>query len=163
MTIILMILSAMSLYLMIFSNNPVKAMMSLLMLSSITAIMMFNFSSMAWFPSIFYLLFMGGILMVFMIMSSIMPNEKMSKIKNIFLVTAVIMLITLNMAENAKIEELMFNSQLKWFMMCNQNILMATILIMVYFFMFIKQVSKEKSSLRSELCHSKKKFCKFLL
>lgn len=62
-------------------NNPVKIRLMLTTISFIIIVIIKEMSGMSWIPLILSMLFTGGILIMFIILSSITPNEPIKKNK----------------------------------------------------------------------------------
>lgn len=135
-------------------SNPVKISIRLIFLRITIFNSIFLISGIRWFPLIFCLLFIGGILMIFLILSSLIPNEKIkkNKINKNMMLISIIIAILINLNWKIKINEISW-TQRKIFLINNLNIATITILILIYFLIFIILNIKEKVSLRIIRCH----------
>lgn len=138
----------------IFSRkNPVKLRIIIMITASLIFFIIWINRRSAWFPSILMLLFTGGILVIFIILSSFHPNEGTSKLKMkrvLTLVTVLFLIKIYPIAGNyAQINCL--ESIKVWF----QNIqtgISLTSLILIYFIVFIRILKKEENSIRILIC-----------
>nr|WRK21515.1 NADH dehydrogenase subunit 6 [Selenocephalus sp.] len=84
-------------------KTPMSMGIMLMIQTSLSTILMSKFLSSSWMPMIVFLMLIGGLLILFMYMSSIASNEKFSH--NIMIMLIVIFLIV-------PMEELMFETQM---------------------------------------------------
>lgn len=61
------------------TNNPVNLSINLIILRTCLIFEIYVMKRERWFPILFYILFLGGILVIFLILSSVSPNEKPKK------------------------------------------------------------------------------------
>lgn len=141
-------LSTLLLIAIIKSINPVKIRIILIMLRNFLFLNLFLKRRISWFPTIFLIIFTGGILMIFIIVSSIIPNQKPIKFKISMTVLIARSIIALIEMKNTKELTTTFRS-LKWNMERIFYIARLTSLIILYFFTFIRILSIEKRSMRS--------------
>lgn len=107
------------------SLSPVKVRMILLAIRSLSFGTIYIWTSSLWFPAIMYLVFIGGILIMFIILSSILPNIRSPKNQKIFFWPAILFLIYIIIGQN-KLTELT-NLSIK-------NLLSSSITIIFFFF-----------------------------
>lgn len=134
------------------SVNPVKMRITLIIIARILIGKLYLLKGIAWFSCIIYLLFVGGILMMFIILSSLMPNQKPKKIKkfSLFIKTIISALILFWPPEHQR-----WGLNLMWQLRNNVAIGLALALVSAYFFFFIFLISKRKSSIKSTQCFYK--------
>jgi len=101
-----------------------------------------------WLAAILFIVFSGGVLIMFMILSSLEPNLAPSKRNTpLLLLTA---MVPINMMEPK------FNSikvlELKWQYVEDWSIMFFFIIIGYYFFSFIKFLSHKKFCLQRNIC-----------
>lgn len=127
------------------SINPVKIRLNILIFRILIFISIGKIRRRIWFPIIFLLLFVGGVIIIFIILSSLAPNEKSLKthIKKFFIYTTTIMPWIIYRDVNSKIH------RLKWIIKSNSNIEILIIIILGYFFSFILIIRTDKLSIRS--------------
>ena len=135
------------------SNNPIKSRFLILLATSLIFLTIKLRISDTWYPIIFFLLFTGGILIIFIILSSVLPNEKTKKIKirKLFIITIIIVVILnyrkkINIARNLK--------EIKRFLNSRINFIFILALILIYFFYSINLNTTEEYSIRSFQCYS---------
>lgn len=136
------------------TKNPVKIRTILVGLRIILFTIMTIYSGNTWFPLIFHLLFSGGILMIFIILSSIIPNEKTKKIKIKLLTTIILIIRYFNLRKrNIKISRF---QEIKIFLNNRININFIITLIIIYFITFLFILRKENLPIRTIKCYKKK-------
>lgn len=133
-------------------TRPVKLSISLVIIRGIIMLLLNALRGESWFPIIFYLLFIGGIIIIFIILSSVRPNEKMPKLKNY--ITFAIILSTISTLSYRN-QNTCASNILKEVLIRNHNVLSLTALVLVYFLAFIYLISKNKIPLRSTMCYIK--------
>lgn len=128
--------------------SPVKVSVIILFYASVLFYYIREIHSSSWLAVIFYLLFIGGILIIFMILSSISPNEKTKRGKSkkvafafIMALTPIISLYNINLME--------LSQKIKYFINANRTVFFSISLIVVYFFFFISMIEREKSPIRT--------------
>lgn len=140
----------------IYTLNPVKLTMVLLIYSSLVTLHLWHLSATTWFPLIFYILFIGGILIIFMILSSGIPNEKVMKLKiEIFLIAAIAasrLMLPGSTMGNATLT--------KGELITNHSFALIATIIILYFFFFLKIVRGKKSPTRNLFSCPYRKTCK---
>lgn len=129
--------------------NPVKLTCILLLLSSAMFLCISLTQGPTWFPIIFFILFVGGILVMFIILSSTIPNEKASKFK-IKLMAFTIFSFILRRTPAYRFPLI---TQSKWAFLDSQIAVIITLIILVYFFSFLKIVSTKKTPMRKLNCY----------
>lgn len=135
--------------------NPVKTRIALIILRITTFYIINERVRNSWAPLIFLLIFTGGILIIFIILSSLLPNEKSLKIKPIPLLAIIsIPLTTLIRRER----NLTRTVKIKWFLQSSWTLIYTIILILAYFLSFIYTLSKNNQPIRSTSCYSKFNF-----
>jgi hypothetical protein len=134
------------------SKNPIKTRFFILISAGLIFLVLKIETGIVWIPLIFFLLFTGGILLIFMILSSVLPNEKTIKIKFSkvrILVLALVAIIPRSFIRGGK-EEL--ESHIKRFLSSGTNIILITRIILLYFFNSIQINTTEEYSMRSLQC-----------
>lgn len=133
------------------TKNPIKIRIFL----TLIRIALFSFLSLnkgsCWISIIFYILFIGGILVIFIILSSLSPNESSLKIKTsrtILIILALMKIQAIKMQPIEIIQALIKNSLRNW-----PIIIIVRSLIIIFFFSFLMILSREKTSIRSTICH----------
>lgn len=144
------------------NSNPIKLRINLLILRIIVFEIIHHQTSNTWYPLIFFLIFIGGILIIFIILSSILPNEKRRKGKMRLVIIPVLIIIILKEGE-LKLELERSSNLIKIILDSSNSLLFLIRVILIYFFVTLKTLTKEDNPLRSHLCHKHKKFCKFLI
>nr|YP_010531304.1 NADH dehydrogenase subunit 6 [Mileewa sharpa]UXX17563.1 NADH dehydrogenase subunit 6 [Mileewa sharpa] len=95
-----------------FLKNPVSMGIMLMIQTIITTLLMNKMISSSWMSMITYLMMIGGLLILFMYMSSIASNEKFKM--NIFMFTIVIIMLMLT-------DEMLLNNQINEMIEINET------------------------------------------
>lgn len=151
MIITLKVLLVTRAYVIIASSNPIKTRFYILISARIIFLLLKLNTGSTWMPLIFFILFAGGILVIFIILASVLPNEKIFKLKfNKVRVTMLILILLLTQRNNKYLT--ISRSQIKSFLTCSLNITLIITLILIYFFYSINLNTKEEYSIRSLQC-----------
>nr|YP_009467174.1 NADH dehydrogenase subunit 6 [Bombyx lemeepauli]ARB51935.1 NADH dehydrogenase subunit 6 [Bombyx lemeepauli] len=160
-----MILSSMLIMMtsiMYFINHPLSMGMMILMQTMITCVITGMLIKTYWFSYILFLIFLGGLLVLFIYVSSIASNELFSfnlnmKMLNIIMITTIMMMLTYlfiikynNMIENNSemnnlfMKTLFFNDENKINMnkMYNNQTSILTMMLIIYLFVNLVAVVK---------------------
>lgn len=130
-------------------SNPIKIAIRILIIRSLVFIKLIILRGNIWIYSIIFLLFMGGILVLFIIISSLIPNSKRKKYS--WRRTRLIIVLRRPLILTQETRETLFIN-LKWTLI-NKNILMFfRLIISCYFFCFLELVKKLKTPIRSYTC-----------
>lgn len=130
--------------------NPMKARVTILFMRTLIFSLIFATKGSCWVPIIFYLLFMGGILMMFMILSSLAPNEQSKKMKVSLLRLALIFtIISIEQEMTRESTQLIIKQRV----IRAPVIILRTFIIIIYFFSFLAILSEQKICMRSTICH----------
>lgn len=146
-----LILIILSTLIMLFSTNPVKTSITILISAIIRFLLIFLTRRKRWYPIIYFLIFIGGILVLFIILSSILPNEPIKNNKLKFM--AILRILSIIIGINIKTENINSRIQIKATLISRSRIYLLVGIILIYFFTFILILSKEKEVLRSFECH----------
>lgn len=159
--IIISIIIILNLIVLSYTKNPIKTRFFILTLSSISFLLIKLETRNTWFPLLFFLLFNGGILLIFIILSSIIPNEKSIKIKTLKLLTLIsITIILYTISIKIQTQKSNFN-QIKRFLTSTIRISLIIVLILLYFFNTARIIKIEESPIRSLLCWKKNNFVNY--
>lgn len=133
------------------SMNPIKVRISVLIARAIIFLIMRTITGTSWFPLVLIVLFIGGIIMIFIILSSILPNEKRLKRKFalVIILTSIILLTSRSWALTA--ERVSFNRKIYLSRRINFFVVMAIILF--YFLARIRVLRSEKTPMRRVTCY----------
>ena len=153
------ILWVLTFYLAIKAANPVKMAILLILIRAFTFLLLGIHTSSVWFSIIFLMLFTGGILIMFMILSSILPNEKAIKSKSP--ATIILIFSALIPLTNPYGLDTLAPST-KWFLASGSTLVGTVALVSRYFLAFVYILSKRNSPLRSDSCQNKENFVNFL-
>lgn len=134
------------------STNPVKIMLILLGISSSSFVICYWLGVMSAFVIILYILFVGGILIIFIILASLLPNEKSIKSRTIPIIAG-ISIITWLLRESFKS---VTRETVKSAFFSIQIVTMAVILVLIYFFSFLYVLSRQDQPMRFFLCREMK-------
>lgn len=137
-------------WIIINSRNPIKTSFSILISASVIFFYVKITSGITWLPLIFFILFTGGILMIFIILSSVLPNEKTIKVKYSKRIRLTILITTLIVSKYESIP--IIATQTKRFLTSGLNLILITAIILAYFFNSINLNSNEETPMRSLQC-----------
>lgn len=137
------------------SPHPVKIRIRLVILRLVIFIFIYSKTSRSWYPILFFLIFIGGILMIFIILSSVLPNEKTKKRKLGITPIILIFMIRLELASKDFVRENIANAA-KITLDSSNSIAFLIAAIIFYFFSTLKIVCKEERPLRSHFCCKEK-------
>lgn len=149
--ITLIMIAAISTAMIMFKEkNPIKIRFYLIILSSTN----FTYSSLnrrnRWTRLIILIIFLGGIIMIFIILSSCLPNEKTKITTNIMVYIALTAFIILNLSNSTISRQESINP--KYFIISISNTLIVVMIITLYFVTFNQLISSSKTSMRSLTC-----------
>lgn len=133
--------------LMLNISNPVKMRVVALFLGRIILLMATKITGLIWINLVLFLLFMGGILVVFIIISSVAPNEAPIKIKKFTL--APILLTTIYLVGRISLEQTGRVDQVKSILVERKFLTGIILIISIYFFLFINILSRKEISMRT--------------
>lgn len=140
------------------AKNPVKIGFILICTRTLLLYWMAIERGGTWFPLIIYLLFIGGILIIFLILSSLLPNEKSQKNKISLWITLVLILLGFYFAPMLGHPKRIQDSALgiKRAITSRLNIITIGMIILLYFLIFVSIISRNKSPLRINMCRKKR-------
>lgn len=133
-------------FFLLFCLNPVKMGFLLIFFRLLNFFVIFFSSGGSWFPLIFTLLFIGGVMVLFMVISSLFSNEKTDNYSFI-LISFAFLLIRFLMFSFCQF--VVFGLENKIFITVGFNFSFMVSLVLGYFFLFLFFISFEKASLRS--------------
>lgn len=137
----------------ILITNPVKIRIILLVLRIVIFFIIALESGIIWFPVLFALLFIGGILIIFIILSSILPNEKRLKIKIFMMSIPVAIYLS---RTSGKIIDIRISAKVsKRFLRSRHTFYFLIIILILYFFCTIRMLCKNEIPMRSCICCEK--------
>lgn len=128
-----------------FNTRPLKLRIVLVGIRGLIFLYLQENVGSTWFSLIFFLIFIGGIIVVFIILSAITPNQKYLKINS--KIVFVIIMLRLPTAFLLPSDESL-TIRMKWFISRNTNILIGIAIMLLYFFSFIYITTKEKYPIR---------------
>nr|YP_009442069.1 NADH dehydrogenase subunit 6 [Japananus hyalinus]ARA90992.1 NADH dehydrogenase subunit 6 [Japananus hyalinus] len=141
-------------------KTPMSMGVLLLMQTFLSTILMSKMMSSSWMPMIIFLMLIGGLLIIFMYMSSIASNEKFKPNFKIMMLIMIALMPTENMMllENSSYEELTLNLSMEsfsFYKMYNKKTFMITIMLFLYLLISMIAVTSIvkifKGPLRSKL------------
>lgn len=146
------LLSLVSLVLVLSPLSPVKLRATLIVVRSLLFLEIYVAGSRMWIAGIFIIIFIGGIIVIFIIVTSLLPNEKNLKVKRLLLLScSLIVLIGRVTFTDLQVENYV-NQRSKIVFFSNERFEVLIIVIILYFFSFLMIVTKETSTLRSRVC-----------
>lgn len=135
-------------YLAIKNTNPIKIRVTLVLIGALMFYYIKILTRQSWFPMIFYILFIGGILIIFIIVSSMLPNEPIKKNNYRKIIGILIVILIIGSTKNITITQELW-SNVKNELLTNLNFIILTNMLIRYFVTFLILVSKEKIPLRT--------------
>lgn len=129
-------------------RNPIIIATNILFIRLVSFFIIKTESSLSIFPSIFTLLFTGGILIIFMTLSSLIPNIEMKKIILLPFIYFYFFCFTNEKFLFQNFSGTDFKANFVGF-----SLLFLVFIILTYFFCFIFFLSKSKESIRSFFCY----------
>lgn len=133
---------------MIYNLNPMKIIYLLMCIGFNLFTLIYCLVGSSLFPVIILIIFIGGILIAFMIVTSILPNEPLKKntasnITAIRLLLIVVFIVAPNQAATYKYKSIFLR---------NINTIIIVIIILAYFIGFIYLIYTTKITLRTFFC-----------
>nr|YP_010175173.1 NADH dehydrogenase subunit 6 [Olidiana obliquea]QSJ61378.1 NADH dehydrogenase subunit 6 [Olidiana obliquea] len=125
--------------------NPMQLGMMLLLQTMLTTILMNKIMASSWFSLITFIMMIGGLLILFIYMSSIASNEKIKMKFNMTLITIMILmpLDELLMSQTNYTEKLIISSEnMSMSKMYNQKTLYMSMFMIMYLLLAMIMVSK---------------------
>lgn len=141
---ILLVIITVSLY----AANPIKILALMSRISLLLAHWMIMCLRTTWPPLILLLLFLGGILVRFIVVSSILPNQKTYRGPSV----GVLSMVSIGMACLSFPTKRMDVVLLKATLYAGGNISFFLLIIIAYFFIFLAVTSGIKKPLRTRFC-----------
>nr|YP_010478291.1 NADH dehydrogenase subunit 6 [Nesophrosyne sp. 29 GMB-2012]UVI59735.1 NADH dehydrogenase subunit 6 [Nesophrosyne sp. 29 GMB-2012] len=119
-------------------KTPMSMGIMLLILTSTSTILMAQILTTAWIPMIMFLMFVGGLLILFLYMSSIASNEKFTTNILLMIIPIIVLLTPL---ENLMMETLMNETLLSTMLLDNISMVKIynkkTFIITIFMFMYL--------------------------
>lgn len=134
------------------TKNPVKIRVSLLIWSALIFSYIVVTGGSTWFPLILTLLFTGGILVIFIILSTFDPNTKAGKVKDASSLKIVIAGAICSIMLPQRGVEWELQESAKIFFREAVTSVVLTALILTYFSVFLNLIRKEKTSIKIFNC-----------
>nr|YP_010502911.1 NADH dehydrogenase subunit 6 [Nephotettix nigropictus]UXD78688.1 NADH dehydrogenase subunit 6 [Nephotettix nigropictus] len=130
-----------------FFKTPMSMGVLLLIQTISSTLILAKIMDSSWMPMIVFLMFIGGLLILFMYMSSIASNEKFTPNIMIFLLFMVIMILPFEeMLTEMQMENSLSNfiskESISMIKIYNQKTMMVTILMFMYMFLTMVVVTK---------------------
>lgn len=131
--------------------NPVKTRVAILSTGVILMLLSSHISGSSWIPILILILFMGGIIIIFIILSSILPNEPRIKLKNplTYLLTLVVVVSIISLPLNSGGQII---KTIRAFLLSGQNFYIIISLIFLYFVGSIRILRTEQTPIRVLSC-----------
>lgn len=131
-----------------FIKSPIKMIGILIQARAWIFVCIWMWTSSSWMPIIFFLIFMGGIIILFIMVSSILPNEKSEKIKYIIIFVLPLTFV-IELSKTIRVRNLL---DFKWFSQMYTNLYFLCLIILLYFFAFIYIISSNFTRINREGC-----------
>lgn len=129
------------------SGNPLKTRVSILGARIIIFTYIQWVSRGVWIPTLMILLFIGGIIIIFIILSSIIPNEKSIKSKGASFILFLTTLFILVGPQRASKEAMPIEA--KNFLIRGENFWVMTLIILIFFLASMRILSSEQTPMRT--------------
>nr|YP_010035030.1 NADH dehydrogenase subunit 6 [Parazyginella tiani]QOX09874.1 NADH dehydrogenase subunit 6 [Parazyginella tiani] len=128
-------------------NNPMSMGMMLMIQTTLIILLLNKIMSSSWFAMITFMMMIGGLLIMFMYMSSIASNEKFKLKINLILIMVILITITDEMFIETQIKEnesIMINEELNISLMkmYNTKSMFMTIMLVCYLLLTMIAVTK---------------------
>lgn len=133
------------------ASNPIKTRIAILLIGGLMIQISSSISGASWISILILMLFMGGIIMMFIILASILPNEKGLKVKNPLVYALIVIFLVI--FSRAPITGAIGGSVTKTFLTSGQNFYMIMRLILLFFIGRIRTLSTENTPMRSITCY----------
>lgn len=132
-------------------KNPIKLRVALILYRAIIFLIIIIKTGAKWFPILYFLLFIGGILIIFIVLSSIIPNEKPGKSKITY--PAVFTFFVLGRIFYNNIPFIIQSTErIKTLLSTSIIIPILRIIIILYFFLSIEMLKRVKLPIRTVSC-----------
>ena len=131
-----------------FIKTPIKMCVFLALIITLLFTKFYMELDYSWFRLTMHLLFIGGILIIFMIVSSVIPNEKEKTTSKKFLITITITFIR-GVYANSNIAVRSLHTEIKMFIRRTTLLVLTLFVITTYFTAFLSFITKRATSLRS--------------
>lgn len=135
-------------------KNPIKIRFMLIIISLINFTNVTFSRSKRWISLIVLLIFLGGIIIMFIILSSRLPNEKTKKVELKSIVILTIILTSIIVRSNLNTNTINLETT-KWFINRSHNTIAITLLITIYFWIFNSLINQKQRSIRTLMCQYK--------
>nr|YP_010478213.1 NADH dehydrogenase subunit 6 [Nesophrosyne ogradyi]UVI59657.1 NADH dehydrogenase subunit 6 [Nesophrosyne ogradyi] len=128
-------------------KTPMSMGVMLLILTAVSTFLMTNILTTAWIPMIMFLMLIGGLLILFMYMSSIVPNEKFTTNILMVIIPTLVFIMPLEsmMVESLMNESLMssmLTDNISMIKIYNKKTFMITLFMFMYLLMSMIVVTK---------------------
>lgn len=153
MDLIIVLIVTLSLFLLVTAVNPVKICASLILARVGLFTYIFCKNSSIWIRAIFFIIFIGGIIIMFIILTSLIPNEKNLKVRKKLTSILILSARFVSLRSSIAQVEIISTQQIKVIFFSNESFETLILAILLYFLVFVYILSKESSSLRSFSCY----------
>lgn len=128
-------------------TNPIKIALNLLYIRIIIFFLMTLSTGSTWYPYIISILFIGGILIIFLVLSAIIPNEKDGKDKKVTGYALILAIISLYARRSTNIDLVIPAN--KWLLSSWSTFIIIIFVLLPYFFSITFLIWGGKTSMRS--------------
>lgn len=134
------------------TKSPIKLCALLILSSRLNFLNLSIFTGIRIISLIFIIIFLGGIILIFIILCSILPN-RVSRVKKdkkalLFIFLTISRLMVISTPKNPQNTYPM----LKWFLESGNNTLIVTLIILLYFTLFNKTINDKQGRIRTLEC-----------
>lgn len=133
------------------SSNPVKTRVAILALRITIFFQMRATTGASWIPILITILFIGGIIIMFIILSAVLPNEKRMRVKSFFVLTLALTITTLEFGWG--VTGRVRAEKYKRFLISGVNFWAMIILILTYFIARMSSLNSEETPIRTLYCY----------
>nr|YP_009228542.1 NADH dehydrogenase subunit 6 [Phyllocoptes taishanensis]ALK03805.1 NADH dehydrogenase subunit 6 [Phyllocoptes taishanensis] len=128
-----------------YSMGPMKLAVNLLIMSVLLMTLLSMKMGLSWLSLVYVMLFTGGILMMFMILSSFLPNEKSTKLNVSTLALAIPFMVSI---QNLDPSDILPTTTMKWVLEASSTSISLMAIMLLYFVAFLENVSSDKLPMR---------------
>lgn len=129
--------------------NPMKMIFTMAVLRTLIFIILNISIRVTWIALLLYMLFLGGILIRFIMVASLIPNEKSLNFKPRHFLLVIMVAVTF-LTSQQNVAEIFYAKNI---LLRDLNIILMVRIILIYFLIFIEVITQTKRPLRTSYCH----------
>lgn len=127
------------------TRRPIKKTIALLIFSAWTFLVLGANKTPTWIPTIYIIIIVGGILIIFIILAALSPNEKRQPVSGVILAPTLMWVLTRGATRGQKTSS---EATLLEALSISHNFYIITFLILAYFLCFTGIIYSIKNSMR---------------